>query len=121
MGVEGSLFTRSQNPAIPRVVELGERARVIHLPAGPEAPIARAEIHAHLDEVIEGIEAWRVTRGGAYDLIHAHYWLSGVAALTLRERWAVPVLQMFHTLGRLKNCAARSPAEIEPAIRLAEE
>jgi len=121
MGVEVDVFTRSQNPAIPRVVELGERARVIHLPAGPEAPIARAEIHAHLDEFIEGIEAWRVTRGGAYDLIHAHYWLSGVAALTLRERWAVPVLQMFHTLGRLKNRAARSPAEVEPAIRLAEE
>ena len=121
MGVEVDVFTRSQNPAIPRVVELGERARVIHLPAGPEAPMARAEIHAHLDEFIEGIEAWRLTRGGAYDLIHAHYWLSGVAALTLRERWAVPVLQMFHTLGRLKNRAARSPAELEPAIRLAEE
>ena len=121
MGVEVDVFTRSQNPAIPRVVELGERARVIHLPAGPEAPMARAEIHAYLDEFVEGLEAWRLTRGGAYDLIHAHYWLSGVAALTLRGRWSVPVLQMFHTLGRLKNRAARRSAEFEPPIRLAEE
>ncbi len=121
MGVEVDVFTRSQNPAIPRVVALGARARVIHLPAGPEAPMARAQIHAHLDEFVDGVEAWRLTRGAEYDLIHAHYWLSGVAALALRERWGAPVLQMFHTLGRLKNRAARSAGELEPAVRLQEE
>jgi D-inositol-3-phosphate glycosyltransferase len=121
MGVEVDVFTRSQNRAIPRVVGMGERVRVIHLPAGPEAPLARTQIHAHLDEFVDGLEAWRLTRGVEYDLIHAHYWLSGVAALQLRERWAAPVLQMFHTLGRPKNRAARSVAELEPAVRLREE
>ncbi|HKB27253.1 MAG TPA: glycosyltransferase [Methylomirabilota bacterium] len=121
MGVEVDVFTRSQNAAIPRVVRMGEQVQVIHLPAGPEAPMARAEIHGHLDEFVDGIEAWRLTRGVEYDLIHAHYWLSGVAALALRDRWGVPVLQMFHTLGRPKNRAARSAGELEPAIRLREE
>src|SRR5207244_4264476 len=83
-GVEVDVFTRSQNPSIPRVVPLGERARVVHLAAGPEAPMPRAEIHAHLDEFVDGVDAWRLTRGAEYDLIHAHYWLSGVAALALR-------------------------------------
>ena len=41
MGVHVEVFTRSQNPTIPRVVELGPGARVVHLPAGPEAPMAR--------------------------------------------------------------------------------
>ena len=36
MGVEVDVYTRSQNPAIPRVVSLGERAHVIHVAAGPE-------------------------------------------------------------------------------------
>ena len=121
MGVEVDVFTRSQNPSIPRVVPLGERARVVHLAAGPEAPMLRAEIHAHLDEFVDRVDAWRLTSGAEYDLIHAHYWLSGVAALALRERWSVPVLQMFHTLGRLKNQAARSMGELEPALRLREE
>jgi D-inositol-3-phosphate glycosyltransferase len=121
MGVEVDVFTRSQNPAIPRVVRLGERAQVVHLPAGPEAPMAREGIVAHLDEFVDGVEAWRLTRGLDYDLVHAHYWLSGVAALALRARWGVPVLQMFHTLGRLKNRAARSAAELEPPGRLREE
>src|SRR2546426_2425601 len=104
-----------------RVVPLGARARVVHLAAGPQAPMPRAAIHAHLDEFVDGVDAWRLTRGAEYDLIHAHYWLSGVAALALRERWSVPVLQMFHTLGRLKNRAARSMGELEPALRLREE
>jgi len=121
MGVEVGVFTRSQNAAIPRVVPLGARARVVHLAAGPQAPMPRAAIHAYLDEFVDGVDSWRLTQGADYDLIHAHYWLSGVAALALRERWSVPVLQMFHTLGRLKNRAARSVTELEPALRLREE
>jgi len=65
-------------------VQLGERARVIHLPVGDEAPMARVLIHRHLDEFVDGIEAWRIAGSIDYDLIHAHYWLSGVAALTLK-------------------------------------
>jgi len=121
MGVSVDVFTRSQDPSIPRVVQLGERARVIHLAAGVEAPMARERVYDHLDEFVEGIEAWRIAEAVDYDLIHAHYWLSGVAALTLKTRWSVPVLQMFHTLGRLKNRVARSAAELEPAVRLEEE
>jgi D-inositol-3-phosphate glycosyltransferase len=121
MGVSVDVFTRSQDPSIPRVVRLGERARVIHLAAGVEAPMARERVYGHLDEFVEGIEAWRIAEAIDYDLIHAHYWLSGVAALTLKTRWSVPVLQMFHTLGRLKNRVARSAAELEPAVRLEEE
>ena len=121
MGVSVDVFTRSQNPTIPRVVSLGERARVIHLPAGDEAPMARVRVHGHLDEFVDGVDAWRIARSIDYDLIHAHYWLSGVAALRLKARWSVPVMQMFHTLGRLKNRVARTAAEQEPAIRLHEE
>jgi D-inositol-3-phosphate glycosyltransferase len=121
MGVVTDVFTRSQNPAIPRVVRLADGARVIHLPAGAETPMAREKIHDHLDEFIDGVEAWRITQDLDYDLVHAHYWLSGVVALTLGERWSVPVVQMFHTLARLKNRVARNPDELEPAVRIAEE
>ena len=120
MGVATDVFTRSQNPAIPRVVSLAARARVIHLPAGPEAPMPRERIHAHLEQFVAGVEAWRARTEVAYDLVHGNYWLSGVAGLTLQERWRVPLVQMFHTLGRLKNGAGVA-AEREPALRVAEE
>src|SRR5258708_10867329 len=52
----------------------------------------------------------------AYEILHSHYWLSGVAAMQLARRWDVPHITMFHTLGRLKQLA--NPNEIEPSIRL---
>jgi len=121
MGMTIDVFTRSQNPDIQRVVTLGEAAQVVHVAAGPEAPVARERVWDHLDEFVDRVDAWRLAQGIDYDLIHSHYWLSGVAALALRERWDVPVLHMSHTLGRLKNAAARGPDEREPAIRIAEE
>jgi D-inositol-3-phosphate glycosyltransferase len=121
MRVRADVFTRSQNPAIPRVSVIGDGVRVVHLPAGPEAPMARERVHDHLDEFVDGVEAFRVAHESDYDLIHAHYWLSGVVGLTLRERWGVPLVQMFHTLGRLKNDATHNGAEREPHLRIAEE
>src|SRR2546428_7449743 len=105
MGVAVDVSTRSQTAAIPRVAELGEGARVIHLPAGPQAPMPREVQHRHLAEFVDGIEAHRWAEGIDYDVVHAHYWLSGVAGLELRERSGVPRVPMFHTLRRLKKSA----------------
>ncbi len=120
MGAAVDVFTRSQNPAISRVVRLGDGARVIHLPAGPQAPMARERVHAYLEEFVDGVEAWRLANGADYDLVHGHYWLSGLVGLSLRARWGVPLVQMFHTLAAMKN-GAGVVAEREPALRLAEE
>ena len=83
--------------------------------------MAREKVHDHLEEFVDGVEAFRIAHGVDYDLIHGHYWLSGAVGLTLRERWGVPLVQMFHTLGRLKNDATRHGAEREPDLRIAEE
>src|SRR5438045_575109 len=120
MGAVADVFTRSQKPDIPRVVRLAEGARVSHLPAGPQAPMARERVHEHLDEFVDGVETWRLTNGLDYDLLHGNYWLSGVAGLALRARWDVPLVQMFHTLGALKNGAA-VVREHEPPLRVVEE
>jgi D-inositol-3-phosphate glycosyltransferase len=121
MRMRADIFTRSQNRAIPRVVTLAEGVRVVHLAAGPEAPMPRERVYDHLEEFVDGVEAFRIGAGVDYDLIHAHYWLSGAVGLELRRRWGVPLVQMFHTLGRLKNDASRHGADREPDVRIAEE
>jgi D-inositol-3-phosphate glycosyltransferase len=83
--------------------------------------MARERIRDHLDEFVEGVEAYRIAGGFDYDLIHAHYWLSGAVGLVLRDRWSVPLVQMFHTLGHLKNDATRASSDREPAVRIDEE
>ena len=81
MGLYVDVFTRSQDDCAPRVVhDLGERARVIHIPAGPQAPIPLAEVGDYLDEFAAGVVAFAAAEGLRYDLIHSHYWLSGIVA-----------------------------------------
>ncbi|OQA38349.1 MAG: D-inositol 3-phosphate glycosyltransferase [Chloroflexi bacterium ADurb.Bin325] len=112
------MFTRSQDPAIPRVSHrLGNRTRVVHLPAGPQRPYNKNKIYDHLDEFVTGILAFAHADGIRYDVLHSHYWLSGLAAEPLRQVWGAPIVHMFHTLARLKNEVAQSPAELEPEQR----
>jgi D-inositol-3-phosphate glycosyltransferase len=118
-GIAVDCFTRSQNPNIPRInTKLGPNCRVMHLPAGPEAPYDKNRIAYHLPQFADGILDFARREGLHYDVIHSHYWLSGLAARDLRRAWGVPFIQMFHTLGHLKNSVASGPQEWEPEQRI---
>jgi D-inositol-3-phosphate glycosyltransferase len=121
-GIAVDCFTRSQNPDLPHVSgELGPNGRVIHIPAGPEAPYDKNLIVDHLPEFVEGVLGFARRKGLKYDVIHSHYWLSGLAARELRRVWGVPIVQMFHTLGQMKNSVASSPEEWETDQRIEAE
>jgi D-inositol-3-phosphate glycosyltransferase len=119
-GVLVDVFTRSQDPCVPHINDttLGEGARVIHIPAGPENPLGTSAIYPYLPEFVQNVRAFADKEGLRYDVLHSHYWLSGWAALALRRSWNVPVIQMFHTLGRMKNRIARSEQEREGDLRI---
>jgi D-inositol-3-phosphate glycosyltransferase len=120
MGVHVDVFTRSQDDCVPMVNhDLGERARVIHIPAGPQAPIPVAEAGQYLDEFASGVASFAAAEGLRYDLIHSHYWLSGLVAEKLETYWGdTPIIHMFHTLGHMKNRVALDVAERAPQTRL---
>jgi D-inositol-3-phosphate glycosyltransferase len=112
------VFTRSENDHVPHVLhDLGCGNRVVHIPAGPEFTLPKPELAGHLPEFANRIFEFSKEKNIQYDLIHSHYWMSGLAALGLREKWNVPILQMFHTLGLVKKEIARSPDEFEGDYR----
>ena len=119
-GIAVDVFTRSQDPSIPYVSQghLGELGRVIHIKAGPERPYNKNLVFEHLPEFVQHVQDFAFRENLGYDLIHSHYWLSGWAALDLRATWCVPVIQMFHTLGEMKNRVAQTPAERESSRRI---
>lgn len=118
-GIAVDVFTRSQDEHQPHIKEdLGHGNRVIHVPAGPEVPLPKDVLYQHVPEFADGVRAFAREYGLTYDVIHAHYWLSGVAAHHLRETWHTPFIQMFHTLGHMKNRIARTTAERESALRI---
>jgi D-inositol-3-phosphate glycosyltransferase len=113
------VFTRSQDVHVPHVLhDLGYGNRIVHIPAGPEDPVDKKGLHRFLPEFQEGILEFAANKGLRYSLIHSHYWLSGLAGLYLRAVWSVPVVHMFHTLGKMKQRVARSKEEEPPPERL---
>jgi D-inositol-3-phosphate glycosyltransferase len=118
-GVKVDVFTRSQDEHVPHVLHhLGYGNRVVHVPAGPEVPLPKSELSVHLPEFVEGIKEFSRTKGTRYDVIHTHYWLSGLAGLELSESWNLPVITMFHTLGMMKNRVAQPHEELEGDYRI---
>jgi D-inositol-3-phosphate glycosyltransferase len=121
-GVGVDVFTRSQDEHVPHVLhDLGYGNRIVHIPAGPENPIAKSDLVDYLPQFVEGIKKFTRQKGLQYDLIHSHYWLSGLAALELSAEWGTPVIQMFHTLAAMKNRVARTPEESASDLRLESE
>jgi D-inositol-3-phosphate glycosyltransferase len=116
-GYQVDVFTRSQDPEQPHVVEPWPNVRIFHVPAGPEAPYDRRLVFDHLPEFVAGVRAIAAREGLRYDIIHSHYWLSGWVALELQKDWGAPILQMFHTLGHLKNSVAGNLANREAHAR----
>jgi D-inositol-3-phosphate glycosyltransferase len=119
LGVHVDVFTRSQDEHVPHILhDLGYGNRVVHVPAGPEVPLPKKELASYLDHFVEGVKQFSREKGIPYDLVHSHYWMSGLAALDLRQDWQVPVVQMFHTLGLMKNRVAQSSEEMEGEYRI---
>ena len=112
--VHVDVFTRSQDEHVPRILhDLGCGNRVVHVPAGPEFHLPKKQLASYIPQFTEGIQRFASDKNIRYDLIHSHYWMSGIAAETLKNRWNVPMVHMFHTLGLMKNRVAESKDEME--------
>jgi D-inositol-3-phosphate glycosyltransferase len=117
-GKSVDVFTRFQDTETAQIESIGENARVIHLPAGPMAPYDKNRLLYDVDEFACNIDLFSQFHHIKYDLIHSHYWLSGLAAHSLQEMWDVPTVQMFHTLGELKNSVAKAERDREIGARI---
>jgi len=119
LGVRVDVFTRSQDEHVPHVLhDLGYHNRVVHIPSGPEVPLPKAELERYIPKFVNGIQSFAELKNIKYDLIHSHYWMSGIAAIELSEIWNIPFINMFHTLGHMKNRIARSQNEVEGEYRI---
>jgi D-inositol-3-phosphate glycosyltransferase len=115
-GLIVDIFTRWTDPTTPRILPLGERVRVVHIKAGPIARLSKNDLFQHVPEFVRRVQQFAECEQHGYNLIHSHYWLSGVAGMQLAEDWDIPHMTMFHTLARLKQQAR--PEEVETPLRI---
>lgn len=110
------VHTRRDSPRSPDVVRTRAGYDVVHVPAGPPIPVHPDELLPHLDEFTRFLRSqWRADPP---DVVHAHYWTSGVASVLAANGLDVPVVQTFHSLGAV---ARQAGDEGVPDARLSTE
>ncbi|MGZ3715526.1 MAG: glycosyltransferase [Ktedonobacterales bacterium] len=101
-GMYVDIFTRRSNPDLPTVHWLNEHVRLIQITAGPTIPIQPNDLFPYVEEFTHRVARFAERGGHGYNMVHSHYWLSGVAGMRLAREWNVPHVTMFHTVERLK-------------------
>jgi D-inositol-3-phosphate glycosyltransferase len=118
-GIEVEIFTRAVCRDTPPTVELVPGVLVRNVVAGPFEELDKNALPAQICSfTFEVLRTEAAFAPGRYDLLHAHYWLSGQVAARAAERWGVPLVQSMHTLGKVKNLALASGDCAEPAARI---
>lgn len=119
-GHQVDVFTRQQEGCDGHLRDhpLCSSVEVVHIPSGPRDLSAGIGLFPHLAEFVAGVSRFADQSGRAYDVIHSHYWLSGWVGIQLRGMWGTPLIQMFHTLGQMKNRVARADDPREPDLRI---
>ncbi len=113
------IYTKKHSGHHEQIMDIGERVRLIHLDTEAQEDIPKVAIYASLQNMLCGIESFRKSDMRQYDVIHSHYWLSGIMGAQLQMWWHVPHMVMFHTLGIPKN--SRGANNDEPELRIETE
>ncbi|WP_286219456.1 glycosyltransferase [Paraoerskovia sediminicola] len=118
-GAEVEIFTRATSSDQPRSHRLSPGVTVRHVAAGPYEGLDKNDLPGQLCAFAAGVlrtEAGREV--GWYDVVHAHYWLSGEVGWLVADRWDVPLVQSMHTMARVKNAALAPGDAPEPLGRI---
>jgi len=113
------IYTMAHQPQHGPPINLGQNVRIIHLETGVNEDMPKLAIYDHIQRLAYGAEDFRKYNQMEYDLIHSHYWLSGLIGKQLQALWHVPHAVMFHTLGAVKNSIGIG--EHEPELRIESE
>ena len=112
------VHTRRDDPGQPDYVQLAPGVRVHHVTAGPPEPIGKDDLLEHVPELARGLRrAWRQETP---EVVHAHYWMSGLAAIDAAADLRLPVALTFHALGSVKR-RYYGDADTSPASRVDSE
>ncbi|CAF1595661.1 unnamed protein product, partial [Didymodactylos carnosus] len=103
-GYQIHVFTRWENATLPLVVKWCPGVSVIHVKAGPQMVIPKEELLPCIAEFTQSIFDFICTQKLEYELIHAHYFMSAMAAVQLKNLLNIPfIVVTFHSLGHVKR------------------
>jgi len=115
--IEVVVFTRRTTADQPEIVEHRPGYRIVYVDAGPPRDLTVEELPEFVAQFAEGVIDWIRRTNARCDVIHSHYWLSGWAGVLVKEAIGVPLINSFHTLGRVKDRTRRADEPLTAPIR----
>ncbi|MFC4053798.1 glycosyltransferase [Actinomadura syzygii] len=113
-----TVYTRRDAPARSERVRLAPGVTVEHVPAGPAERIAKDALLPWMHDFGRHLERRWAT--DPPDVVHAHHWMSGLAAIQAAQAAGsrrVPVVQSYHALGTVMR-RHRGAGDTSPASRV---
>jgi D-inositol-3-phosphate glycosyltransferase len=102
-GHQVDVFTRRDEDLLSDIVAWAPAVRVVHLPAGPARFVPKEELLPHMPAFTSQLVEFARRQRPRYDLMHANFWMSGLAAAELKRRLGIPFVITFHALGRVRR------------------
>ena len=112
------VFTRKDQADQPEIVDWLPGVRVVHVPAGPATFIRKEDILQWIPDFAEFVQ--RFASRERYDIVHAHFFMSGLVAMQLKSALGLPFVVTFHALGFVRRLHQGAADEF-PARRIAIE
>lgn len=112
------LFTRSAGAAHTEPIAPGVALHALETGGGI---VRKHDLPNLADAFGEELRRAAQTATTPYDVLHAHYWLSGLAALPVSLALGIPIVQTFHTLAEEKNRSLADGDRPEPERRVRTE
>lgn len=115
-GWEVDVFTRRDDPDQPPEVAWCDRARVVHVPAGPPSRVRKEDLLPYMTAFTAYFLRYARRRGG-YAVVHANFFMSALVAADARRVAGYPFVVTFHALGKVRRLHQRE-ADAFPPERL---
>lgn len=116
LGHDVDIFTRKDHSYQNEVVKLRDNLQVIHVPAGPPAPVPKEDLLPFMDEFSNYMINYCEQMDKPYDVVHANFWMSGIVASHLKSALRIPFIITFHALGKIRRLYQKD-ADRFPEIR----
>ncbi|QOL47835.1 glycosyltransferase [Massilia litorea] len=104
-GARVDVFTRRDAPGQNQAVELCDKVRVIHVPAGPAHYVPKEQLLRYMPHFARFVTRFARRQPQAYDIAHANFFMSGMVAQQLKLALGIPYVITFHALGQVRRLA----------------
>lgn len=103
LGYEIDVFTRWDDQRVPKLVNWRDGIRIVHVKAGPVTFIPKEKLLPYMPAFTRDMLDFIEAENNPYKLIHAHFFMSALAAADIKQKLGIPFIVTFHALAKVRR------------------